>query len=568
MITGDKCEQGIISIFFVLIMPVILISTIGLYMVFFNIQENHSIEKVVYATSETYLSKINSYLFREFGMTATLDEGTLDQMVRYYLTENSLIKKSDEIEMTLEYQVLSKPEHFLAIVMQSAAVSVAREAVDYGVSLLEMQTELNQVRQVMSKISSAEIALSQIAEQYELEALLMALYETELPESAFRLIGDARIKLNENNHEFDLKVAGLFTLAESLKAFTKGITSDAIDQKILDWHHAKNAFDDKINLTFTVLERLEGLYKAYEEINRDEVKLELLSIIGEYSQEKPSILEQLKRSLFELERSFSGVKTGDGVLEFDKSGRISGKSEEEIQMNLIDKVIMNEYFLMVFSSYDENCPRRVSLNGRVDEKRKILGEVEYLISGEVDEVQSLGKIKMSIFGLWWVSNFVSLLSDQNKQVQLTEATVMMPYPWRMVAYTTIATLWCSAESYVEINRLLKGEGVELVKSGNNWHVDLHRLLSHQFSQILGSQVGVDIENQSFSKIYYQDYLRLLLLMQSEFKTLVRAMDLVNLELYIMSNGAYGLDRFSIGHEMDIELVSGKKFKLKNGYVYD
>lgn len=583
MTSDDKnTEQGIISIFFIIIVPIILMGTFSLYMYFAEIQKEHAVKKMVYATSETYLSKVNSYLFHEFGLTTTLDEGTLDQMVRYYLNENGLINKTDEVSLMVEFKQLNNPDHFKMIVLNSAKISVARELVDYALSTLDVYDVLEQVKFGISKISNLEKELSQMIDEYDFSVIALELRKvgfSEFPAETFAMLKDL---VSKQTVSFDQKYHAAVSELELLKRSDEEnvkISIEIVKQKKEEWLIVKNDFYSKVDSFQNTLYILENLYQMRMNLNESDANYEeekerieediqdiLMALTSIHIQEKPYILEHLKRVLLELEEAFSSVKTGEEILDFSEVGMISDRSMKNINMPIADKALLNEYYLMTFSSYDKNCPRRNSLNGRLDGKRKIKGEVEYIISGEPDEKQSIGRIKIQVFGLRWVSNLVSFLTDQNKQMQVTQATIMVPQPWRMLAYTSLFSIWCSAESYSDVNRLLKGEGLKIVKMGNEWTVDLHNILTSPASQILGNGTQVEKGRCDFSKIYYQDYLRILLLMQSENKTITRVMDLINIELYMMSKGRYKLEHFSIGHELDIILSPRFRFKLINGYL--
>lgn len=72
-----------------------------------------------------------------------------------------------------------------------------------------------------------------------------------------------------------------------------------------------------------------------------------------------------------------------------------------------------------------------------------------------------------------------------------------------------------------------------------------------------------IEDKGWDKIYYMDYLRVLMLLESETEVLSRSMDLINLEIHALSNGDYGLKDFSNGHRIILSFRTGYTYDFRN-----
>jgi hypothetical protein len=203
--------------------------------------------------------------------------------------------------------------------------------------------------------------------------------------------------------------------------------------------------------------------------------------------------------------------------------------------------LVNEYYLSLFSSYDLNSPRALDPLNRMDTERILKGEIEYIITGKASEKESMNWITAQVFALRVPSNLMALLSDTEKMRSISNYTLALPQPWRMVAFTAIVTAWVTAESYVDVMALLKGEGLALVKSPSEWHLDLESLVSKSWQS--------KKNDHSFYKLYYQDYLRILLFFQSEETSLKRVMELMTTEILKATQGAYDLSCFSRGHHV-------------------
>lgn len=566
-----KSEKGALSIFLVIVLPILLSGILMLYLMFYNAQQKLAIQKISYACSETYLSILNSYLFDNFGLPANKNEDVLEQMIRYYLKENELVKSTDDFEVDVVFMDLSKPSNFRKTILEAASISITKEAVEHTLEMLSHSTSFEGIKNRFKRLSETEIKISGTMEQLNLDHFATQISQQNDPEKIGGIISAAFSHISSVKHNFQtlhrIGVSELDDMLGSTDAIDKH-TFEAIHAKRAEWKAIEQMFNDLAKALESNLNEASELLLTFETVNSQDdlgVLLEqLLSRITMHEKkEKPDLIERVGRQLIEVERMISGVALGDSALDFSDVGQFAPEYDKDKNATLIEKVLINEYFFSVFSNYDLNCPRKISLNRRNESKRRVVGEIEYLITGRASEVQSLGEIKLALFGLRFVSNLISILSDKEKHMQIAEVTVLMPQPWRTIAYSSIITLWCGSESYSDTNRLLKGEGLDMIKSGSQWTFSLNRILDLNDSDVSShNQTGRDVEG-GWVKLYYQDYLRILLIMKAEEVVLARAMDLINLEIHALSKGAYGLEKFSIGHEIVMFFNSGYKFTLIN-----
>lgn len=566
-----KSEKGALSIFLVIVLPILLTGILILYVLFYNAQQKLAIQKMSYASSETYLSILNSYLFDNFGIPANKNEDVLEQIIRYYLKENELVKSTDDLTVTVKFMDLSNPSNFRKTILEAATISVAKEAVDHTLEMLSRTSTFEWMKDRFKSLSETEVKISETMEQLNLDHFAALISQQTDLNKIKALISSAFEYVNSMNQNFKaLHRTGVSVLDDMLGStdIIDNHTLEAIHGKHAEWQTVENAFNDLSKSLESSLTNASELLLSFEtEYSQDDldVLLEQLSslLVAQEKKAKPDLIEKVRKQLIEFERTLSGVALGDSTLDFSDVGQFAPVNDKLEKSSLFEKALINEYFLTVFSNYDLNCPRKISLNRRNESKRRVVGEIEYLITGRTSEVQSMGEIKMALFGLRFVSNLVSILSDKEKHTQIAELTVLLPQPWRTVAYTSIITLWCGSESYSDTNRLLKGEGVELLKSGSQWIFSLNRILDIDgLTASSHNQTENDAEG-GWEKLYYQDYLRILLIMKAEEVVLARAMDLINLEIHVLSKGEYGLKKFSIGHEIEVSLKSGYKFTLIN-----
>ena len=574
-----RSNKGAISIFLVVVLPIVLIGVLSLFTFFQNKQQKMSIQKVSYAANEAYLSKINSYLVNNFGLLATLDEGNLEQMIRFYYKENGLINNPEELTLTVEYAALSDIESFKASIVEAAKVSVANEAITYSLDLFGQTQSFERLKQQFDKLSKFEKELSEAADMLEIIQYINQIGALEEVESIKALVLSAYSGLSAKRDVFEKTYEKAKSEIKALRTSMSAQdykSSGMMDGKQVEWADIEVDFKEASESIKNMLDEIMKLIYDYEalivdedasESNQDVIKSAILELLEAQEMHVPSVpmnfMDAMRDKLIQLEEAFTGVSMAYSTLDFGDIGRFTPVKSTIGNTAIMERALINEYFFSVFSSYDSNCPRKINMNRRNESKRRVVGEIEFLITGKAEEAESMMEIKLALFGFRFISNLISYMSDKDKHIQTAQATMAFPPPWKTVAYTTLMTLWCSAESYSDVNALLKGKGLMMIKSGSQWTVSLDRLLNPSLtsSHYFGEN-GTD-DDTDWKRIYYMDYLRILMLLEAEPNVLSRSMDLINLEIHTLSNGDYSLSDFSNGHRIVLSLRSGYTYDFSN-----
>ena len=352
-----------------------------------------------------------------------------------------------------------------------------------------------------------------------------------------------------------LSVSDIYISVDVLKRQVSSLEIEIrqVEQSDLKQEDKKAKISDLEEMKEQLNQEIEGYLKAVKDLIQECIQLEV-------EQAQTSFLDTIRRIIADVDGLFSGVEIGGGIIE------ISSENERELpetipQSSLEQRILMNEYLLGLFSSYDELCPRKIDPFDRMEDTRQIKGEVEYLISGIKDERESISMVRLKVMAIREIANLVSIVTDSNKIKQITTATAAIPQPWRSVAFGVSLIAWGSAESYVDVNQLMKGEGFYYLKTDEEWHLDFQSLLSGAWK----SQVsGTPKESSGIfdPKMYYQDYLRILLYMQPEEDILLRAMDLIDSELYAISDQKVSLSNFSTAHHIKLFKKDLSQYFLK------
>ena len=604
-------QRGGISILLVIILPVIILGCVLAYSLLQLIENENEMQKLAYASSESYLSRYNGFIFNEFGILANTEDLSFENLTKQYAIKNKLITNLSDITIESHRDTLTDPEVFINALNNAAVVVVTQSALEKGFEIFEQNKQLAKFKTLMDRLSHTEKKLEKYFEKNEINLLKMSLLDAKsvemlgnyknsikqyLEKLSREFEADMRILMNQLSEVVDMekneaistvfynqKYEEFINVEDSFSKWCKEISAeleavDIIEEKIrvietditvLEFELTEIQSDieklaseeDVENLNEFEIDNLhlikEQLVSSIDACNADIERLlnEVDSVVKmEIKETGKSIYESILDALYKLEQNFSGIEIGDKKLEIpDALDHTKDTFHFESEL-FSQKVLISEYLLTVFKSYDRNCPRKFEFNDRLTNERTINGEIEYIITGESEEQNSMSKIRLSIIALRIPSNLLSLMQSSDKLKQLGQLTVALPQPWRAIAFSSGILLWSTAESYTDVNALLKGEGVAMIKKSTDWRTDIKALLKADSSSQKYSSIKADdkVKNNVNSNLYYQDYLRVLLYVQSFEKTIKRTMTLFELEINQSSEACYTLSNFSRGHIVTIK----------------
>lgn len=623
-----KRQDGVISVFMVFLIPVMIISSVVIYLFLSKYMLENKAYKVSYATSQAYLSTYNAMMFEQYTMFVTYDEDQLQQMLQHYFEVNELTEKLHEDAIEIQFKQLSQPKVFQKVVAESAAVTSGKLLTNFTIDLLNQYKLCDKIREVHDKFSSYEQSLS---EQFSLNQLEPYIDGIRGVSDIDRYVKEAKQALSDKYQKyFDIKTAFDDSIEQvkaefdetekSLKAICEEKTSqwnDATKLFVDQYTQANDQFDqitiitnqmapltaqlDEIQVELTSMEasigeieeaiksekdkkkkealtnqlnRLERAFSAkqseydatLQKLSQYQVKIAQLcdAIESLYNTNEASgIIETLNQLIAGMDTLLSGVEVKDETLSLKEENWFSHYETLSYSWNLGSIALANEYYMTIFSSYDENCPRKFLQN---EENHIIKAEVEYLISGKEQSKDSVFEVRMKIFGIRNLANLVTILSSREKLSQVTSALSFIPQPWKWVATGVAILAWASIESYVDVNELMKGEGFYFFKTDEQWHLDFDAIMSKSWDSSTVTSVTNEPEDKNKSgdenksskpnlldpNLYYLDYLRLILLIQDANVTTLRAMDLLDAQVNLQTKGEKHLKDFSNGHVIDVK----------------
>ena len=193
-------------------------------------------------------------------------------------------------------------------------------------------------------------------------------------------------------------------------------------------------------------------------------------------------------------------------------------------------------------------------------------QLEYLIMGEDYDVDNLRGVAGRLCALREAANAVYLFSDMEKrgEAEVLAATIcsaLLVPELTPVLQASILLGWAYAESLYDVEMLLSGKKISLLKDKNSWHLGLSAALDGDFS-------GSGEEEEGLT---YEDYLRIFMMLTDTDTLTMRAMDMVEADIrntpgnkYFRMDGCYDKIQAKINiasrYDYAFELIREKTYE--------
>jgi len=217
----------------------------------------------------------------------------------------------------------------------------------------------------------------------------------------------------------------------------------------------------------------------------------------------------------------------------------------------LDNVKINEYIMGTFKSFVQGSDSDIDLFTKYQRTSYLnRGEVEYVLYGLRTEAANINKTMVHIYTIRLAMNTLHIYMDPQKMAA-SEAVGLGLAGWTgflaPVVTQVVRLAWSTGESFIDMNKLRKGEGVPFYKiSPSQWQLDLGLVCD-----------PVDEPSDVFD-LSYHDYLRLFLLTLDDNLKLERIQDLLTLNLLAESR-PHDLSFYytSYSHKAVIPLFGGE-----------
>lgn len=231
-----------------------------------------------------------------------------------------------------------------------------------------------------------------------------------------------------------------------------------------------------------------------------------------------------------------------------------------------EELIFNEYVISYLNNFSDK-----------KESGGLLYEQEYVIFGQEKDIDNLTSAVTLLFVIRAGLNGAYLLKDTVKMgiaqtVGYTIATLLAsPQLGDGITYFIIG-LWAMAEAITDVNGLLSGKQVPLIKTSESWNLDLVGLVAFVSGQR-------DFCKESDDGFSYKDYLRLFLLFTNPTEKYYKTMDMIQENMceinpdFRFSNCVYGLEGYAtflvspVFQTFSLYPLKSKEFNVSFGKTY-
>lgn len=242
------------------------------------------------------------------------------------------------------------------------------------------------------------------------------------------------------------------------------------------------------------------------------------------------------------------------------SGRIAkgevnhGNFPMQEELDPAENIFLLEYFLDFAGRY--GSPLEGSL---------LQYQVEYLLCGSSGDRENLRRTANLLCGIRQAANVIYLLGDAAKRGEVEIAAAVLSGAVALpelqpVFETALILAWAYLESLYDVRTLLAGGRVELLKTDAGWHYSLANIWSPP----------ADGREEKGEGLCYEDYLRILLYVQSPDVLAMRFMDLMEMDIRLTpGNSHFRMDGCMDSLEAEAVIYSGYGFsftiKREKGY---
>ena len=240
--------------------------------------------------------------------------------------------------------------------------------------------------------------------------------------------------------------------------------------------------------------------------------------------------------------SEASVDISQYISERAASGEVNhGNYPEREQLSLADNILLLEYFLEYAGRY-----------GKIREDSLLQYQVEYLVCGKGGDRENLRQTANLLCGIREAANVIYLLEDGTKRAEVETAAAVLSGVIALpelqpVFETALILTWAYLESLYDVKTLLAGGRVELIKTDANWHYSLNNIWNPQAEAAKEEGAGLS----------YEDYLRILLYVQSPDILAMRFMDLMEMDIRQTSgNSCFRMDGCIDGLEAEAVIQFG------------
>lgn len=244
--------------------------------------------------------------------------------------------------------------------------------------------------------------------------------------------------------------------------------------------------------------------------------------------QKQNLLEQVQK-LAELDLLAlilpEGTQVSRGVIPTKGLPSLAHAGENILADSIVERVLTDEYIDHFFTCFLS------------EEKKNTAYEREYMLGGRSTDEENLKAAAAKILAVREGLNLIHILSDSQKRGEAWELAAAITgvagaVPLTGIVAFFVMTVWALGESIADLKALLAGAQIPLIKTREDWRLDLSGLLN------LGEQ-GHLAENEHHGEgMNYDGYLKLMLFMERAETLYYRIMDMIQVNIAANQQGFF------------------------------
>ena len=336
------------------------------------------------------------------------------------------------------------------------------------------------------------------------------------------------------------------------------------------------------------LERKLNMYMSYSLDDMDDVEVRTIEVsaaryaIKDTSSIKEQIIEHMKvRTAEGVIDDITGASGGgknsdssdlenqmkDRTLRYGPaisslpSGSVPKKNLTSMAESLADKADdVKAAFKSGTETYMINSYILSHFNSRVhtaDSEHFFKNEAEYILGGELSDKKNEKRVEMALKAMRFPINMAYLYSDPEKQAALAAAAQLMtPGAAAAATQAALASTWAYAEADNDVELLMDGHKVPMVKDSSTWAIELDTAIEGIFGGTVVPARGKGYD--------YGEYLQILLFFQDENIKLARIMDLIQNNMRAVYDKDFLINEYASGISVRVE-INGRMYSYEKQY---
>ena len=210
---------------------------------------------------------------------------------------------------------------------------------------------------------------------------------------------------------------------------------------------------------------------------------------------------------------------------------------ETDRLNLITRVLVDEYCARHFANFVSAPGFWIGKEEGTADSRALRQQyqMEYLLTGGEDDRSNLADAVKQVLMVRSGLNLIHILSDSQKREEAKALALVITGALGLTPLVEITSffimgVWALGESIVDVQTLLEGRKVPLLKSREDWALGVEQLLH------MGQSRGSSVTSGSEKGLDYAGYLKLLLLLVPSGQKYYRMMDVMQMDIRLEQGG--------------------------------